>query len=115
MITNAGDKVNGGSERKRAEDGKSRPATYIIIYRMPQVRDSSAFGGEAGEWREVGRSVRNKGKMARKEKHEEKHEKRGKKCLTRGMVCGILRKLSARAAENSLLKRVERKNKSKKI
>jgi len=111
MITNAGDKVNGGSERKRAEDGKSQPATYIIIYRMPQVRDSSAFGEEAGEWREAGRSVRNKGKMARKEKHE----KRGKKCLTRGMVCGILRKLSARAAENSLLKRVERENKSKKI
>ena len=110
MITNAGDKVNGGSERKRAEDGKSRPATYII-YRMPQVRDSSAFGGEAGEWREVGRSVRNKGKMARKEKHE----KRGKKCLTRGMVCGILRKLSARAAENSLPERVEHKSKSKKI
>ena len=113
MITNAGDKVNGGSERKRAEDGKSRPATYtyIIIYRMPQVRDSSAFGGEAGEWREVGRSVRNKGKMTRKEKTR----KKGKKCLTRGMVCGILRKLSARAAENSLLKQVERKNKSKKI
>ena len=85
--------------------------TYIIIYRMPQVRDSSAFGGEAGEWREAGRSVRNKGKMARKEKHE----KRGKKCLTRGMVCGILRKLSARTAENPLPERVERENKSKKI
>ena len=111
MITNAGDKVNGGSERKRAEDGKFRPATYIIIYRMPQVRDSSAFGGEAGEWREAGRSVRNKGKMARKEKHE----KRGKKCLTRGMVCGILHKLSARAVENSLPERVEHENKSKKI
>ena len=109
MITNAGDKVNGGSERKRAEDGKSRPATYIIIiYRMPQVRDSSAFGGEAGEWREVGRSVRNKGKMTRKEKTR-------KKCLTRGMVCGILRKLSERAAENSLPERVEHENKSKKI
>ena len=75
MITNAGDKVNGGSERKRAEDGKSRPATYIIIYRMPQVRDSSAFGGEAGEGREAGRSVRNKGKMARKEKTRKKRKK----------------------------------------
>ena len=71
MITNAGDKVNGGSERKRAEDGKSRPATYIIIYRMPQVRDSSAFGGEAGSGEKRG-SVRNKGKMARKEKNTKK-------------------------------------------
>ena len=77
MITNAGDKVNGGSERKRAEDGKFRPAayTYIIIYRMPQVRDSSAFGGEAGEWREAGRSVRNKGNIARKEQTRKKMKK----------------------------------------
>ena len=57
----------------RAEDGKSRTATYII-YRMPQVRDSSAFGGEAGEWREAGRSVRNKGEMAREEKIREKEK-----------------------------------------
>ena len=77
---------------------------------MPQVRGSSAFGGEAGSGEKRG-SVRNKGKMARKEKNT----KKGKKCLTRGMVCGILRKLSARTAENSLLKRVERENKSKKI
>ena len=86
MITNAGDKVNGGSERKRAEARERERRTgnpcllhitytYIIIYRMPQVRDSSAFGWEAGEWREAGRSVRNKGKMARKEKTRKKRKK----------------------------------------
>ena len=74
MITNAGDKVNGGSERKRAEDGKFRPATYIIIYRMPQVRDSSAFGGEAGEWREVGRSGGTREKWHGKKKHEKREK-----------------------------------------
>ena len=76
MITNAGDKVNGGSERKRAEDGKSRPATYIIIYRMPQVRDSSAFGGEAGEWRgEKWDGVcGTRGKWHGKKKHEKREK-----------------------------------------
>ena len=79
MITNAGDKVNGRSERKRAEDGKSRPATYIIIYRMPQVRDSSAFGGEAGEWREAGECAEQGENGTERKKHE-----KGEKVLDKG-------------------------------
>ena len=74
MITNAGDKVNGGSERKRAEDGKSRPATYTIIYRMPQVRDSSAFGGEAGSGEKRDGVCGTRGKWHGKKKRE-KEEK----------------------------------------
>ena len=97
-------------ERERRTGNSGLLHIYIIIYRMPQVRDSSAFGGEAGSGEKWG-SVRNKGKMTRKEKTR----KKGKKCLTRGMVCGILRKLSARAVENSLPERVEHENKSKKI
>ena len=79
MITNAGDKVNGGSERKRAEDGKSRPATYTIIYRMPQVRDSSAFGGEAGSGEKRDGVCGTRGKW-----HGKKNTKKGKKVLDKG-------------------------------
>ena len=79
MITNAGDKVNGGSERKRAEDGKARPATYIIIYRMPQVRDSSAFGGEAGSGEKRDGVCGTRGKWHGKKKYEKR-----KKVLDKG-------------------------------
>ena len=51
----------------------------------------------------------------REQSAAEKDRKRGKKCLTSDGVCGILRKLSARAAETPFQSEVEHENKSKKI
>ena len=48
--------------------------TYIIIYRMPQVRDSSAFGGEAGSGEKRDGVCGTRGKWHGKKKRE-KEEK----------------------------------------